>query len=141
MEHNQNYILYWNHAGLELNRLTHSKTVFGPQQGPPISARALRILHMAIHNAYFTIHSPQTPDSFTTFLKSEGTSLNLLDLTGISDVKQAIAGAAITILEKLYSKYISDILKLGIKHLTERLNELKACFVGINAKLDSYKYG
>ena len=48
-EYNLNYILYWNHVALELNRLTHS--VAGPQTGPPASARALGILHLAINDA------------------------------------------------------------------------------------------
>jgi vanadium chloroperoxidase len=50
---NKNYILFWNNVALDLNRLTH--TIVGPQDGPPVSARALGILHLAIHDAYFGI--------------------------------------------------------------------------------------
>ena len=53
-EYAKNYILYWNAAALDLNRLTH--TVGGPLTGPPLSARTLGMLHLSIHDAYFTIH-------------------------------------------------------------------------------------
>jgi vanadium chloroperoxidase len=49
-EYGKNHTLYWNYVGLELNRLTH--TVGGPQAGPPISARALGMLQLAIHDAF-----------------------------------------------------------------------------------------
>ena len=138
MGYNKNYILYWNHAGLELNRLTHSETVFGPQQGPPISARALGILHMAIHDAYFAIHPS---GSFTTFLKPEGTSSNLPDPTGKTDAEQAVAGAAITVLEKLYSQCKPSVSRLGTNHLVERLEQLKTGFIGLDPNSASFKYG
>lgn len=140
---NRNYILYWNYVGLELNRLTHSETVFGPQQGPPISARALGILHMAIHDAYFVVHPPQDPSSFTTFLKPGDASTSLPDATGVNDAKQSVAGAAMTVLQKLYTepKPGSSFSKLGIKRLRERLLELHQGCPGIEMDSDSYRYG
>ncbi|EGP86899.1 uncharacterized protein MYCGRDRAFT_86416 [Zymoseptoria tritici IPO323] len=45
-----NYIFFWNNVGLDLNRITHTNS--GHQSGPPLSARYLGILHLAIHDAY-----------------------------------------------------------------------------------------
>lgn len=100
-EYNCNYVYYWNHVGLELNRLTHS--LGGPQNGPTVSARALGILHLAIHDAYFAI---KPSDSFTTYLTKDDPDEeyrlpNLLP--GTDDPKLAVAGASITVLEGLYA--------------------------------------
>lgn len=51
-------VLYWNDIALEANRTTH--TTGEPReavtQGPTGSARALAIVHLAIHDAYFGIN-------------------------------------------------------------------------------------
>lgn len=44
-------IFYWNHVALEMNRVTHS--LGGPQTGPTMSSRAIGLLHMATHDAFF----------------------------------------------------------------------------------------
>ncbi|WP_224007631.1 hypothetical protein [Aureimonas sp. SA4125] len=49
-------ILYWNRCGLEFNRLTHSIRV--PQGGPTMSSRALGMLQLSIHDAFFSIRPP-----------------------------------------------------------------------------------
>lgn len=46
-------VLYWNHAGLQLNRITHS--LGGPQTGPTMSSRALGLLHLAMHDAFYGV--------------------------------------------------------------------------------------
>jgi len=48
-----NYIFWWNNVALELNRLVH--TIGGPMQGPPLSARALGVIHISMHDAYLSI--------------------------------------------------------------------------------------
>jgi hypothetical protein len=55
---NKNYVLHWILAGLDLNRISHS--VGGPQTRPPISARAVGMLQLAVHNAYLAIKSSST---------------------------------------------------------------------------------
>ncbi|TYT24952.1 hypothetical protein FZO89_00895 [Luteimonas viscosa] len=50
-------LMYWNLVALDMNRLTHS--VGAPQGGPPLSARALAIVHLAIHDAYFSVFGRQ----------------------------------------------------------------------------------
>lgn len=44
-------ILYWNDVALEANRVSHTNGR-GEQTGPPLSARALAIVHLAVYDAY-----------------------------------------------------------------------------------------
>nr|CAA72344.1 vanadium chloroperoxidase [Alternaria didymospora]CAA72622.1 vanadium chloroperoxidase [Alternaria didymospora] len=100
-EYNWNYILFWNNVGLELNRVTHT---FGAlKAGPPLSPRALGMLQLAVHDAYFAIHPSA---GFTTFLTpgAEDGAYRLPDPSYAKDARQAVAGAAIAMLSKLYMK-------------------------------------
>jgi membrane-associated phospholipid phosphatase len=47
-------ILYWNAVALEANRISHT-VPGGEQTGPTLSSRALAIVHLAIHDAYFGV--------------------------------------------------------------------------------------
>ena len=47
-------ILYWNEAALNANKVSHS-VEGGEQTGPTLSSRALAIVHLAIHDAYFGV--------------------------------------------------------------------------------------
>lgn len=49
-------ILYWNDVALEANRVSHTNGRM-EQAGPPLSARALAIVHLAMHDAYVEIDS------------------------------------------------------------------------------------
>ena len=99
--YNQNYVFYWNHAGLELNRLTHS--LGGPQTGPTVSSRVLGILHLAIHDAYFALRGHPT---ISTYLDPNATdpAYQLPAIGSAFDHEQAVAGAAITTLEAFYAR-------------------------------------
>jgi vanadium chloroperoxidase len=44
-------ILYWNEVALEANKVSHTNGK-GEQTGPPLSARALAIVHLAMYDAY-----------------------------------------------------------------------------------------
>src|SRR5205814_1039015 len=44
-------ILLWNEVALEANRVSHTNGQ-GEQAGPPLSARALAIVHLAMYDAY-----------------------------------------------------------------------------------------
>jgi vanadium chloroperoxidase len=111
-ELNKNYILFWNHVGLEMNRLTHSEALHGPQQGPPLSARALGILHIAIHDAYFAI-KPSTYKSYLpAFSSSFPEQLSLPDPAiwpSGDNAAASVAGAAFAVLQKLYTEPKPDI--------------------------------
>src|SRR5918994_783176 len=44
-------IMYWNEVALEANRVSHTNGK-GEQTGPPLSARALAIVHLAMYDAF-----------------------------------------------------------------------------------------
>ena len=46
--------LYWNHIALEANRNDHTGGMAARnQRGPTLSSRALAMVHIAMHDAYF----------------------------------------------------------------------------------------
>lgn len=47
-------ILYWNDVALEANRVSHTNGRM-EQTGPPLSARALAIVHLAVYDAYAAV--------------------------------------------------------------------------------------
>lgn len=47
-------ILYWNAVALEANRIAHTEPG-GLQTGPTLSSRALAIVHLAMHDAFFGV--------------------------------------------------------------------------------------
>ncbi|KAK4985502.1 hypothetical protein LTR50_005910 [Elasticomyces elasticus] len=100
---NSNYILYWNDVALDLNRLTVSLSG-GPQNGPPSASRALGILHLAINDAYFAIN-PDKTGVVTTYLTANNSDSNyrLPATLGANDARQSVAGAANTVLRRLYA--------------------------------------
>jgi vanadium chloroperoxidase len=139
-EYNDNYVLYWNHAALELNRLTHS--IGGPQTGPTISSRALGILHLAIHDAYFAIHPAA---SFSTYLDAAASQpeYQLPDPAGATDARQAVAGAAITVLEGFYARRnVGSNFSFDTgDQLDQLLRHHVAGFGGLDALSSSYQFG
>ncbi|WP_194838153.1 vanadium-dependent haloperoxidase [Nocardia sp. XZ_19_369] len=60
-------IFYWNAVALEANRISHSNG-FNEQTGPPLSARALGIVHLAMYDGYIGVlgdsaqYPPYLPD-------------------------------------------------------------------------------
>ena len=58
-------ILLWNEVSLEANRVSHTNGR-GEQVGPPLSARALAIVHLAMYDAYAgVINDPSTLPRYT----------------------------------------------------------------------------
>lgn len=51
-------ILYWNAVALEANRLSHTLSG-GEQTGPTLSSRAIAIVHLAMHDAFFGVTGGQ----------------------------------------------------------------------------------
>jgi vanadium chloroperoxidase len=91
-------VFYWNFVALEMNRLTHS--LGGPQSGPTMSSRALGLLHLAIHDAWFGLQaSPTFPPYLGVALPVPPTGGGSLGLTA---QQVAIGGAATTVLDALY---------------------------------------
>ncbi|MBP6748618.1 MAG: phosphatase PAP2 family protein [Xanthomonadaceae bacterium] len=98
----QDPALYWNLVALDVNRLAHS--LKGSRQGgPPMSARALGIVHLAMHDAWFGIVGAQP--GFDTWLTRGGAKNDIFRLPAVppgADPAQALAAAAYSALHALY---------------------------------------
>jgi vanadium chloroperoxidase len=99
--------LYWNHVGLEMNRITHS--LGGPHRGPTMSSRALGLLHLAMHDAYFSVLGHTAASNPPTWLPDTAgadTPARPKVPTGIlptlDAANAALTGAAARMLELLY---------------------------------------
>ncbi|MGH9166094.1 MAG: vanadium-dependent haloperoxidase [Acidimicrobiales bacterium] len=84
-------ILYWNDVALEANRVSHTNGK-NEQTGPPLSARALAIVHLAMYDAYAGV--PGTPP-LTPYL-------GLGPAKAGSSIEAAVAAAAHTTLTALF---------------------------------------
>lgn len=52
----QDPILFWNEVAMEVNKNDHTGNMEGEHQGgPTLSSRALAIVHLAMHDAYFGV--------------------------------------------------------------------------------------
>lgn len=94
-------VLYWNHVGLEMNRITHSLN--GPQGGPTLSARALGLLHLAMHDAYFSVLDVDTGAKPKTWLPDAAVPSLPAGFAGLlKNANAAMTAAAITVLDHQY---------------------------------------
>jgi len=108
--YNENYIFYWNNVALDLVRLTHTNG--GHQNGPPLTARFLGIFHLAMHDAYFDVFPYSThpnfmsefADDFEPYLPKSDRNENKLSTLSrnAAGAKEAVGGAAVTVLNKLF---------------------------------------
>ncbi|KAK3179423.1 hypothetical protein OEA41_005545 [Lepraria neglecta] len=135
-EYNQNYVLYWNSVALDLNRLV--VTIAGPNNGPPSAARALGILHLAIHDAYFAIN----PDgNFTTYLSSTEGEVKLPPTLGATDARSAVAGAANTVLMQQYATQSSNVATASTIQLAQFIQNAVTAFPNLDTLSSSYRFG
>ena len=138
-EYNKNYILYWNNLALDLTRL--GNTIAGPQNEPPSTARALAILHLAIHDAYFSIH----PDSsHSTYLKlnSSDPATRLPKVPdGVTDARLTVAGAAITVFDQLYTTPDPGIARATTDQLSQYIQHAVRAFPNLNTLAPAYRFG
>lgn len=143
-EYNTNYILFFNHVALQLCRLTHSVEGNAPQRGPPVSARALALVHLAINDAYFGVRDVITGRS-TTYLSKDhpDPAYRLPPVLGADQPRQAVAGAAITVLTKLYTTPSPRFSPSAIAQLSELLQDeiREENFPGLDALSSSYRFG
>ncbi|MDP9420009.1 MAG: chloroperoxidase [Actinomycetota bacterium] len=103
-------ILYWNDVALEANRRSHTNDA-EEQTGPPLSARALAMVHLAMYDAYAGVCGnrsklpPYLPD--------------LPSAPAIASASAAVAGAAHATLSALFpSQKAAFDLKLAQAGLT-----------------------
>lgn len=93
-------ILFWNAVALEANRVSHSDPAKGEQTGPPLSSRALAIVHLAMYDAYAAITGGA---NFPRYLTAPATvPVAPPPATPNSPVASAVAGAAHKTLSELY---------------------------------------
>ena len=137
-ELNDNYILYWNSVALDLNRLV--ATIAGPQNAPPAAARALGILHLAINDAYFAIHDDPIN---TTYLKPDSSDpdTRLPPVMGAADARQAVAGAANTVLLQQYTTPSPTVATATTLRLSQFLQDAAAAFPSLDTLSSSYRFG
>ena len=139
-EYNQNYILYWNSVALDLNRLV--TTLAGPLNGPPGAARVLGILHLAIHDAYFAIEtSSGTPTYLPPSTNPGGPSTTLPPLLGATDARQAVAGAANTVLIQQYTTLSPNIATATTIQLAQFLRNAVSAFPSLDTLSSGYRFG
>ena len=105
-------ILFWNDVALEANRLDHTGAMQAEnQKGPTLSSRALAIVHLAMHDAFFSVAGVAaipnpSPSPKKLYLLSPPAWAG-----GDSSVKRsaAVSGAASTALCTLYSSMRATI--------------------------------
>ncbi|KAI7236849.1 hypothetical protein KC330_g3495 [Hortaea werneckii] len=137
-DYNKNYFLYWNHVALELVRLTHTETASGAVNGPPLVARMLAILHLAIHDAFLALHN--TAGIGTYLSPTQSAPYRLADILDARDGKQAVAGAAITVLEDQY--FVSHPSKsFNANDQVEQLLRQYITTVAPDTLSSSYRFG
>jgi len=85
-------ILLWNEVALEANRVSHTNGQ-GEQAGPPLSARALAIVHLATYDAYAGVDTAAGLPPYITGVPGPGAG---------ATVAAAVAAAAHTTLVSLF---------------------------------------
>lgn len=145
VEYNSNYILFWNHVALELNRLDATlagPALAGPQGGPALGARVLGILHIAINDAYFAL-KPDKTGVATTYLSTNtpDSSFRLPDTHGSTDAVNSVAGAAITVLQQLYTQPNGNVAANTTFQLNQFLQQQITSVSALNTLGSSYQFG
>ncbi len=96
--------LYWNTIALEANRIDHTGAMAARnQRGPTLSSRALAMVHVAMHDAYFGLvprGAPLNPENCDPILPSN--QIILPSPASRDDVVAAISQAAFVVLTELY---------------------------------------
>lgn len=89
-------ILIWNAVALEANRISHTESAKMEQTGPPLSTRALAIVHLAMYDAYAAVRN--NPPELPPYLPG------LPPVPAGSSTQAAVAAAAHTTLSALFSR-------------------------------------
>ncbi|MDX0264286.1 phosphatase PAP2 family protein [Sinorhizobium meliloti] len=138
-------VLFWNHVGLEMNRITHS--LGGPHTGPTMSSRALGLLQLAMHDAYFGAlgndSTSDPPPYLADYVLNDLSTLPPRDAAwGNIEAEEALSAAAITVLDALYKKGGPGISVLANYTLTSSLAGFISSFTGTIVVLSGpYRYG
>src|SRR5687767_7589854 len=90
-------ILLWNEVALEANRVSHTNGR-NEQAGPPLSARALAIVHLAMYDAYAGVDTAAALPAYLAGLPTPDPA---------STVEAAVAAAAHTTLAALFPSQVA----------------------------------
>ena len=107
------YVMMWNSVALELNRRDHSgKLNAKNNRGPTASSRALAIVHLAMHDAFFGLTGrPALNTPIAGLQGAIATYLNVAPLAqepwSAENEGAAVSGAAATVLIDLYPDFRS----------------------------------
>ncbi|MFG6414591.1 phosphatase PAP2 family protein [Roseateles sp. DC23W] len=117
-------VLYWNHVGLQMNRITHS--LGGPQGGPTMSSRALGLLHLAMHDAYLGWLGSTTPSPYLPVGERPAPPAG----ADAADADAALTGAALHVLDALYANAAGAGISLVARDtLTSSLNGMVSAYL------------
>lgn len=136
-------VMYWNHVGLQMNRITHSLN--GPQGGPTMSSRALGLLHLAMHDAFFAVlgSTGNTPaPGVPTYLPDALLPDIPAGLGTLDEANAALTGAAITVLDLLYGGAGGGISAAAANTMTAAMGKMMADYgPGIDVLGDAHGFG
>lgn len=90
------YILYWNEAALEANKVSHTNGK-KEQTGPTLSSRALAMVHLAMYEAYARITN--TPATLPFYYPA---AMNVPAPPAGASASAAVSAAAHSVLSKLF---------------------------------------
>jgi hypothetical protein len=119
-------ILFWNDVANEANRVTHTTgaPAEGAARGPCGSSRAYAIVHLAMHDAWFSVAPGDDgtwhPNGPAVPVAADGTWLDAADIPAVpagADAAAAVAGAAHAALSALYpaqQAYFDSVRDLGL---------------------------
>ncbi|QIR86485.1 vanadium-dependent haloperoxidase [Paracoccus sp. AK26] len=134
-------VLYWNHVGLEMNRITHS--LGGPQGGPTMSSRALGLLHLAMHDAFFaTLGHTETSDPPTWLPNAQRPPVPAGVAATLDSANAALTAAAMTILDALYGRTGPGVSRLARETLEQMRTRMVADYPHhIDTLSPAHRYG
>lgn len=146
-------VFYWNHAALEMNRVTHS--LGGPQTGPTMSARAIGLLHLAMHDAFIATlrlggggtgtssYEPYLAELRIAPPSEPAIQAAVADLGNtLVNANDALTGAAVLMLDRLYRTRGMGISAVAHQTLSSALSTLIANYgPPINVLGPAYRFG
>ncbi|KAF4555288.1 Vanadium chloroperoxidase-like protein [Elsinoe fawcettii] len=143
--YNENIVLFWNFAAIDLNRL--STTLGGPGAAPTAASRFLATLHIAINDAYFAVR-PDASGVNTTYLQpnAQNAAFALPSTADANSPVLAISGAANTVLLALYTTASASVPRATTAalnlYLSSVVDRFRTQFGGaLDTLSPSYRFG
>lgn len=133
-------VFYWNWVGLEMNRIATG--LMGPQGGPTLGSRALGLLHLAMHDAWFGCRGLPKPVPYVPSLKTFVGTTAPGQSRGLIAAEIALSAAAITVLGCLYRGQGRNIARTSHEAITGALDRLiREAPFDVDTLHAAYRYG